>query len=116
MFVQDHQEKYSEIVIDDLTWKTLITNSLRLFHGIRGEACHFDILQKNSNKPQIKVIIRTQVEDKNIFITSLMNYTFSLSSHLGSEYHTNGYMKVNSQGDFLGVVADNSFILLELAV
>lgn len=93
--------------VDNLTWKTLIGNSLKTLHGIRGDACHFDILDKPKSKPVNRVIIRTQVEDKELFITSLTNYTFWVGLHLGSEFDTDGYLKINKQALYLGLLLND---------
>lgn len=111
LFKHDHYDKYLEMVVDDLTWKTLILHSLRAFHGIRGEASPFDILQKVCQKPQNKVVIRIQKEDNDIFTTSLMNYTFRVDQHLGSLYATKGYLKINRGADYLGLVIDDAYML-----
>ncbi|CUM46112.1 unnamed protein product [Debaryomyces fabryi] len=108
-FTNDSKDKFNDLSIDWITWKSIILSSLGKLYGLIGEASHFDILQLQETRPAMKLIIRIQHEDKDKFISSLMAFTFKLSKFIGGDYDVNCYIRVNKNNDHLGLVLDKSF-------
>lgn len=108
-FINDNKDKFNDLNIDWITWKSIVLGSLGKLYGLVGEASHFDILQLQETKPAIKLIIRIQPEDKDKFINSFMAFTFKLSKFIGGDYDVNCYVRVNKNNDHLGLVLDKSF-------
>lgn len=101
---QTRPQLYEKLNIDLLTWRTLITNALADMYGIVGEARHFDILAKQQKTPALDAVIRVMPEDKDVFITSLASYNFSLSDHLGQEYDVTASITVKNSSPYLGLL------------
>lgn len=108
-FMNKHRDKFNDLNIDWITWKSIILSSLGKLYGLIGEASHFDILQLQEARPSVKLIIRIQHEDKDKFINSFMAFTFKLSKFIGGDYDVNCYIRVNKNNDHLGLVLDKSF-------
>lgn len=108
-FINDNKDKFNDLNIDWITWKSIVLGSLGKLYGLVGEASHFDIFQLQETKPAIKLIIRIQPEDKDKFINSFMAFTFKLSKFIGGDYDVNCYVRVNKNNDHLGLVLDKSF-------
>lgn len=96
--------------MDLLTWRALIAGALSDLYGIVGEARHHDILIKQDLLPALEAVIRIQPEDCDIFISSLVNYSFALSDHLGREYDVSGYVRVEKLSPYLGMVVSKNLI------
>lgn len=108
-FINDNKDKFNDLTIDWITWKSIVLSGLGKLYGLIGEASHFDILQLQETRPAIKLIIRIQQEDKEKLINSLMAFTFKLSKFIGGDYDVNCYVRVNKNNDHLGLVLDQSF-------
>lgn len=90
--------------MDDLTWQTLISGALQTFHGIRGLACHFDVLHKSTQAPKNKAVVRISPPDAAIFKTSFINFTFDLELNIGLDFPTGGYIRTIAESPFLGTL------------
>lgn len=67
-----------------------------------GEARHYDILAKQQKPPALDAVIRIMPEDKDVFLTSLASYNFSLKDHLGLEYDVTASITVKKSSPYLG--------------
>lgn len=99
-------EQVDAIVIDKLSWKSIILTSLGKLYGLVGEASHFDVLQAENRSS----IIRLQSQDEVQFGNSLMAHTFLLNKYCQLEADINCRVRINKCDRFLGAVIDDELI------
>lgn len=82
-----------------------MSNSLVEFYGLMGDARHFDILVVEASRPSLQCIVRIQKDDREMFCTSINNYSFGLGDFFGLKYSMNGRVAVAAQLAYLGMVS-----------
>ncbi|OBA20645.1 hypothetical protein METBIDRAFT_43253 [Metschnikowia bicuspidata var. bicuspidata NRRL YB-4993] len=107
---QNNRPLYNNIDVDLLTWRSMLTHALGQLYGLLGEASHFDVLVKQTQKPAVEAVVRIQEADVHRFCTSLLNYSCCLSDYLGQEYPVSAYARVVDRLPFLGVVVDETLV------
>lgn len=91
-YAQEHATYVKEFSIDSLSLKSIILASLGKLYGLIGESIPLDILEILKKNPT-KLIIRTQIEDKEKLINSLLAFTFNMGK-FGGDLDVSCYIKV----------------------
>jgi ribonuclease P/MRP protein subunit POP8 len=99
-------EQVDAIVIDKLSWKSIILTSLGKLYGLVGEASHFDVIQAEN----MTSIIRLHSQDQVRFGNSLMAHTFLLNKYCQLGADVNCRVRINKCDRFLGAVIDDELI------
>ncbi|KAM9910853.1 hypothetical protein OXX69_004084 [Metschnikowia pulcherrima] len=107
---QTNPDLYKNIDIDLLTWRSILVHALGELYGLLGEASHFDIFVKQTKRPALEAVVRIQAADLDRYITSLSNFSCSLSDYLGQEYPFGAYARVSAHSPFLGMVSDEALV------
>lgn len=79
-------------------------------HGLAGQARHYDILVKQTQKPALSALIRIEKDDLQMFTMSLAGFSFSVAEYLGREYDVNGSVAIIDHGPYLGLLADAKLV------
>lgn len=80
------------------------------FHGLIGQARHYDVLVKQTSKPALSALLRIVHDDLGVFTTSLAGFSFRLGEFLGREYDASATISITQHAPHLSLLADQLLV------